>query len=109
MHFEVPSLPHSVKEFAAHYFMIVVSILTALGLEATVEHLHHQHAAEAAEKAVETELRNNLHDLRESDRKTRERLGPLKQLCDELIKDFDDGVPAARIKQTMVERAKAGI
>jgi hypothetical protein len=26
MHFEVPSLPHSLKEFAAHYVMIVVSI-----------------------------------------------------------------------------------
>jgi len=109
MHFEVPSLPHSVKEFAAHYFMIVVSILTALGLEATVEHLHHKHAAEAAEKAVETELRNNLVDLRESDRKNLERLGPLKQLCDELIKDFDDGVPTAQIKQKMVDRAKAGV
>lgn len=109
MHFEVPSLPHSVKEFAAHYFMIVVSILTALGLEAAVEYLHHKHAAESAEKAVETELRNNLADLRESDRKNLERLAPLKQLCDELIKDFDDGTPVAQIKQKMVARAKAGI
>jgi len=109
MHFEVPSLPHSVKEFAAHYVMIVVSILTALGLEATVEHLHHKHAAEAAEKAVETELRNNLSDLRESDRKNLERLQPLGQLYDELVKDFDDGVPMAQIKQKMVARAKAGI
>ena len=32
MHLEVPSLPHSVKEFAAHYLMIVVSILTALAV-----------------------------------------------------------------------------
>ena len=99
MHFEVPSLPHSVKEFAAHYVMIVVSILTALGLEATVEHLHHEHAAEAAEKAVETELRNNLSDLRESDRKNLERLQPLGQLYDELVKDFDDGTPFAQMKQ----------
>jgi hypothetical protein len=109
MHFEVPSLPHSIKEFAAHYFMIVVSILTALGLEAMVEHLHHKHAAEAAQKAVETELRNNLADLRDSDRKNLARLAPLKQLCEGLIKDFDDGVPMAQIKQKMVDRAKAGI
>jgi hypothetical protein len=109
MHFELPSMPHSVKEFAAHYFMIVVSILTALGLEAAVEHLHHRHAAEAAEKAVETELRNNLADLRDSDRRNLERLAPLKALCDELIKDFDDGTPMAQIKQKMAAHAKAGI
>jgi hypothetical protein len=109
MHFEVPSLPHSVKEFAAHYFMIVVSILTALGLEATVEHLHHKHAAEAAEKAVEAELRGNLADLRESDRKNQARLGPLKALYNDLLKDFDDGLPIAQIKQKMVDRARAGI
>lgn len=109
MHFEVPSLPHSVKEFAAHYFMIVLSILTALGLEATVEHLHHKHAAEAAQRAVETELRNNLDELRADDARNMARLGPLKKLSEELIKDFDDGVPVAQIKQKMAERVKAGI
>jgi hypothetical protein len=109
MHFEVPSLPHSVKEFAAHYFMIVLSILTALGLEATVEHLHHKHAAEAAQRAVETELRNNLDELRADDARNLERLGPLKKLSEELIKDFDDGVPMPQIKQKMAERVKAGI
>jgi hypothetical protein len=109
MHFEVPSLPHSLREFFSHYVMIVVSILTALGLEAAVERLHHRHAAEAAQQAVETELRNNLADLRDSDRKNLQRLGPLKQLNNELLKDFDDGVPLTQIKQKMVERAKAGI
>ena len=109
MHFELPNLPHSIKEFATHYFMIVVSILTALGLEAAVERLHHKHAAEAAQQAIESELRNNLADLRESDAKTLQRLTPLQQLCDKLIKDFDDGVPAAQIKQEMAERVKARI
>jgi len=109
MHFEVPSLPHSVKEFAAHYVMIVVSILTALGLEATVEHFHHKHAAEAAEKAAEAELRGNLADLREDDARNLQRLAPLKKLSDELVKDFDDGLPLAQIKQKMADRVKAGI
>jgi hypothetical protein len=109
MHFERPSMPHSVKEFAAHYFMIVVSILTALGLEATVEHLHHKHAAEAAQKAIEQELRNNLANLRDNDAKNLERLVPLKRLANEMIKDFDDGVPAAQMKRQMTERVKAGI
>jgi len=109
MHFEVPSLPHSVKEFAAHYVMIVVSILTALGLEAAVERLHHDHAAEAAQRSIETELRSNLEGLRESNANNLKRVKPLEDLCDLLVKDFDDGVPTARIKQQMVEHVKAGI
>ncbi|HEY9029600.1 MAG TPA: hypothetical protein VIP05_35255 [Burkholderiaceae bacterium] len=102
-------MPHSLKEFAAHYFMIVVSILTALGLEATVEHLHHKHAAEAAQKAAETELRDNLAELRADDARNLRRLGPLKQLSDDLIKDFDAGLPLPQIKQKLAERVKAGI
>ncbi len=109
MHFELPNLPHSLKEFATHYFMIVLSILTALGLEAAVERLHHRHAAEAAQQAIETELRNNLADLRDSDTRTLQRLAPLQHLCDQLMKDFDDGLPPAQIRQQMAERVKAGI
>jgi hypothetical protein len=109
MHFELPNLPHSLKEFATHYVMIVVSILTALGLEAAVEHLHHKHAAEAAQQAIESELRINLADLRDSDAKNQVRLQPLQRLYDQLVKDFDDGLPTAQIKQQMAERVKAGI
>ena len=109
MHFEVPKLPHSVKEFATHYVMIVVSILTALGLEAAVERMHHAHAAEKARQALETELRSNLADLRESNAKNALRVKPLEDLCDLLVKDFDDGMPAAQMKQQMAERVKAGI
>jgi hypothetical protein len=109
MHFEVPSLPHSLKEFAAHYFMIVVSILTALGLEATVEHLHHQHAAEAAQRAIESELRSNLTQIRSSDADNLKRLKPLEALCDQLAKDFTDGVPEVQIKQRIAQHAKADI
>ena len=109
MHFEVPSLPHSVKEFAAHYVMIVVSILTALGLEAAVERLHHDHAAEAAQRSIETELRSNLEGLRESNANNLKRVKPLEDLCDLLVKDFDDGIPTAQIKQQMADHVKAGI
>src|SRR5471032_1999554 len=80
MHFEVPSLPHSVKEFAAHYVMIVVSILTALGLEALIAHLHHEHSAENAQHAIETELRTNLSELRINDAANMKRLTPLNDL-----------------------------
>ena len=109
MHFEVPKLPHSLKEFATHYVMIVVSILTALGLEAAVERMHHTHAAERAQQALEAELRTNLADLRSSNASNARRIKPLEDLTDLLIKDFDDGVPTAQIKQQMAERVKAGI
>jgi hypothetical protein len=109
MHFEVPKLPHSLKEFATHYVMIVVSILTALGLEAAVERMHHAHAAERAQQALEAELRTNLADLRSSNASNARRIKPLEDLTDLLIKDLDDGVPTAQIKQQMAERVKAGI
>ena len=109
MHFEVPKLPHSLKEFATHYVMIVVSILTALGLEAAVERMHHAHAAEKAQGALEAELRTNLADLRSSNADNAKRLKPLEALTDLLIKDFDDGVPIAQIKQQMAEHVKAGV
>ena len=109
MHFEVPKLPHSVKEFAAHYVMIVVSILTALGLEALIEHLHHEHAAEQARHAIEAELHTNLSELRINDAANVKRLAPLNDLAGHLIKNLDDHVPTAAIKADMAQRVKAGI
>lgn len=109
MHFEVPKLPHSLREFAAHYVMIVVSILTALGLEALIEHLHHEHAAETAQHAIEAELRTNLSELRINDAANVIRLTPLNDLAEHLIKNLDDHVPIATIKADMAQRVKAGI
>ena len=46
MHLELPRTRlQSLKDFIKHYLMIVLSILTALGLEAWIEHVHHKHAA----------------------------------------------------------------
>lgn len=109
MHFEVPKLPHSLKEFATHYVMIVVSILTALGLEAAVERMHHAHAAEKAQGALEAELRANLAELRSSDADNAKRLKPLEEFTNLLIKDFDDGMPTEQIRQQMADRVKAGV
>ncbi len=64
MHFEVPRIRmHSLRDFAQHYFMIVLSILTALGLEQWIEHTHHRHAAELASEQIETELRGTLDSI----------------------------------------------
>lgn len=61
MHLEVLKVRlHSLKDFAKHYLMIVLSILTALGLEAWIEHAHHRHAAAEASTQIEAEIRANL-------------------------------------------------
>ena len=67
MHIEPPNTRLATyKDFAKHYLMIVLSILTALGLEAWIEHAHHAHAAEAASLHIRTELQANLADVRTS-------------------------------------------
>jgi hypothetical protein len=100
MHFEIPKVPlHGFKDFAKHYLMIVFSILTALGLEAWIEHVHHAHAAATASAQIEAELSTNLANIqrvRDSDAK---RLTVLKQLDDYLVKAVRIGADAATIKQ----------
>jgi hypothetical protein len=64
MHVELPKTKlHSFREFAGEYAMIVVSIITALGLEHAVQSWHHRHVAHEATVRIETELRQNLKEL----------------------------------------------
>ena len=61
MLFEFPKVRiDSLKDFAKHYLMIVLSILTALGLEAWIDHAHHQLAAATASAQIEMEIRDNM-------------------------------------------------
>jgi hypothetical protein len=100
MHFEIPKVPmHGFKDFAKHYLMIVFSILTALGLEAWIEHAHHVHAAEAASAQIEAELGANLADIQRVRDTDAERLAALKQLDDYLINAVESGTDAAMIKK----------
>ncbi|HWW06387.1 hypothetical protein [Collimonas sp.] len=60
MHFELPEkVTSSAREFASHYVMIVVSILTALALEQVVVTIHHKAAANMASANIRAELREN--------------------------------------------------
>ncbi|HEX8777673.1 MAG TPA: hypothetical protein VF738_06100 [Rhodanobacter sp.] len=64
MHIEPPNTRlASYKDFARHYLMIVLSILTALGLEAWIEHAHHARAAATASMQIEAEIRSNLAEV----------------------------------------------
>jgi hypothetical protein len=110
MHFEVPRVSlHSFREFASHYLMIVVSVLTALGLEAVIERAHHRHAAEAAQTAIEAEIRLNIAGVQHAIENNRVRVQPLEELEGSLEQSFNQSVPTAQLAARISERVRAGI
>jgi hypothetical protein len=89
MHLELPKARlGSLKEFLKHYLMIVLSILTALGLEAWIEHAHHEHAAQTANAQIEAEIRANLAEIQSSIAKDARRSKALVSIRDALVHDF---------------------
>jgi len=89
MHLELPKMPlQSMKDFAKHYLMIVLSILTALGLEAWIEHTHHRHAATEASARIDAEIRQNLADIRKMREHDAMRLRELEHLKAVLSEDI---------------------
>ena len=50
---------HSVKEFMVHLLAITVGLLIALGLEASVEWVHHRHLAQEARENISREFHDN--------------------------------------------------
>lgn len=62
MHVELPK-SKTLKEFGGEYVMIVISILTALGLEQVMETVHHRHLAHEASENIEAELRTNIKEI----------------------------------------------
>ncbi len=108
MHFELPQKASAnIKEFAVHYLMIVVSILTALALEEWLQGLHHRHAGLAAQGEIEAEIRANLVEVKEAHRRNGERLAVLDALGTTLTGELKAGTPAATIKAQIVAPAAA--
>ena len=110
MHLELPKVRlDSFKDFFKHYLMIVLSILTALGLEAWIEHTHHRHAAETASAHIEAEIRSNLeqiHRIREHDFK---RMQALEAIRDGLLHDIQAHLPDAQVLQHANARMADGL
>lgn len=105
MHVELSKVRlHSLKDGAKHYLMIVLSILTALGLEAWIEHAHHTQAAAVATRQMTDELRANLEDVRSSYRTNAGRLEALKQFDAEITRDLSAGLSDASINQHIQRR-----
>jgi hypothetical protein len=100
MHFEVPKVKmHSLREFLQHYLMIVLSILTALGLEQWLEHQHHRHAAEYASAQIDAELKNSLDDIQAAIDLDEKRLAPLVAVDTAINEDVRKGLSNADINK----------
>lgn len=100
MHIEPPTTRlASFRDFAKHYLMIVLSILTALGLEAWIEHAHHAHAAEAASTRIEAEIRTNLIQTEDSLQKDVAQLQRLTTIRNAVVADLKAHAPDESIRQ----------
>ncbi|MGN2253001.1 hypothetical protein ACFWZ4_06470 [Frateuria sp. GZRe12] len=106
MHLELPKARlESLKDFLKHYLMIVLSILTALGLEAWIEHTHHAHAAETARAQIEAEIRANLAEVTSSLAQDERQARALAKIRNALVEDFKASAPddaVARHVQSLV-------
>jgi len=107
MHLELPKVRlGSAKDFLKHYLMIVLSILTALGLEAWIEHVHHVHAAEIASQQIETEIRTNLAEGNSSLQHDLAQLKRMEKIRDEVTQELRAHVPDAVIEQHILEQTR---
>ena len=107
MHIEVPKVrAHSFREFGLHYLMIVLSILTALGLEQWIERVHHRHAAEHASAQIDAELGALLRDIQVAIQTDETRLAPLVALDKAINEDMSKGLPDAQINQHIRQLSK---
>lgn len=110
MHLELPGIRlESIKDFLKEYLMIVVSILTALGLDAWIEHAHHQQAAHAASAQIEAEIRANLDDVSVALAQDEQRAKDLRTLRDRMIADFRAHVPETTIAQHVQAMTTQGL
>ncbi|MCK9684205.1 hypothetical protein [Scleromatobacter humisilvae] len=109
MHIEPPKVSmHSAKEFITHYLMIVLSVLTALGLEAVLERMHHAHAAEAAQHAIEVELRDNVAQISKTIAANEQTRAPLRRLSEHLIQELQAGKARPEVAAEIAQLVNSG-
>ena len=108
MHLELPEdRVRSFKDFIKHYLMIVLSILTALGLEQLVISVHEHHAAQRASAQIEEEIRLNLADVHAARVQDAAQSKMLDQLLGDLVSDVKANMPAPQIAQRVLSMADA--
>jgi len=107
MHVEVPEHPaQSFKAFGLQYLMIVLSILTALGLEELVTSVRHKRAGEVAQQEIEAELRENLKEVRSCLRSNAEDSKKLQTLSAEYIRELKAGTPTVTLQEHLGSQAR---
>jgi hypothetical protein len=100
----------SLKDFAKHYLMIVLSILTALGLEAWIEHAHHRHAAEVSRQRMDQELAEVLKDIQRSEQINQKTLASLKAFDAQIVADLASGLDTTEVsKYILAHKSEATI
>jgi hypothetical protein len=112
MHVEPPShAPTNLKELGVHYLMIVLGILTALGLEAGFETLHHRRLANHTIEQVETELKANLVEVRSTLKQNQEVLASVDAIYADVAKlARQDGKAApGQLKGLLQERLRISL
>ncbi len=108
MHLELSKVRlHTLKDFGKHYLMIVLSILTALGLEQWVLSIHEHHAADTASGQIEAEIRLNPADVHNARIQDIAQARSLDQLRDSLMEDMQAKVPDAVIAQHILKKASS--
>jgi hypothetical protein len=109
MHIEHPEQNiHSLKEFMKHYLMIVLSILTALGLEQWIVSMHQHHAASAASAQIENEIRMNLASIHNARGQDIAQAAALDELRDDLVHDLKTESPNSEVVQHILARTSSG-
>jgi hypothetical protein len=103
MHVEVPKAK-KFSEFGGEYLMIVISIVTALGLEHAVQTYHHHHQAHEASERIEAELRSNLKEVENTLKHNEDSRTSTAKLRVALLEDLKHGIP----DKTAIEHALTG-
>jgi len=107
MHFEVPQAHiKTFKEFAGHYLMIVISIVTALGLEQWMESTHHKHLAEIASQQIQQEIRANVDAIDATLTHNAGQLKAVTAMQTGLVEKIKAGLPAADINTYIEQQIK---
>lgn len=106
MHFGLRTIPlRSLKDFLAQFVMIVLGVLTALALDAWVQHVRHAQAAAVASNQIRQELQVDLGYVERVRAHDAERLKQLEQLRASLIHDVQAGLPDAVVEQHILARS----
>jgi hypothetical protein len=105
MHLELPKARlHSLKDFGKHYLMIVLSILTALGLEAWIEHAHHSHAAAEASRRMDEELAQVVGAIEQSTTINQKELATLQAFDAMVTSALAAGIDTSEISRRIQAR-----